>query len=274
MAETGKEVTRASLQRALVVNALTKPLNVIVAASLVVVAVAVGASWLILVAAVVYAALSTMTFFDADEAQRVGDRAYGRQSLVKGPGRADPGAMAAPIASQLSAALEEETRIRKAIDASKLPFDDVSAEVTALVTAMGRTAQRAQAVYDYLASQDTRRVGERLEELKGSPSAQDSEVKKTIAALDEQLDTHVDMSRQLDRFYAEMEQTVAALSTIHAKVVRMGLASDSAGQQDLADQVRDLREQVDALSAGMSEAYPDEAAAPGSSAAADSAAPS
>ena len=51
------------------------------------------------------------------------------------------------------------------------------------------------------------------------------------------------------------EQTAATLSTIHASIIRMGLASETGGDQELAGQVRDLREQVDALSAGMNEAY-------------------
>ena len=248
-----EEITRRDLRRALVLNALTKPVNVVVAAVVVVAGVAVGAAWLLVVALAAYATLATLTFFDEAEARRVGDRAYGRRRVEAGPRRPNPEKLAAPIASQYSAALEEETRIHRAIAKAELPFSELDTEVTSLVEAMGRTAQRAQSVFDYLASQDPRRVSARIGELERA--GDDPVIGRTVAALREQLSAQHAMQGQLNRFYAEMEQTVASLSTIHAEVVRMGLASEAADQDELAGQVRDLRAQVDALSQGMHEAY-------------------
>ena len=250
----GREVTRTALRRALVVNALTKPVNVIVPTLVVVGAVAVGATWLFAVAAIVYVVLAAMTFFDEAEAERVGDRVYGRDRPAVAERRVDPGALAAPIAAQFSAALEEETRIRRAIEQTDGPFTELSTEVSSLVGAMGRTAARAQLVYDYLASQDPRRVEQRMRELRTAGSG-DENARPTLAALSDQLAAQRAMQGQLDRFHAEMEQTVASLSTIHAQVVRMRLASDAGDQRELAGEVRDLRAQVDALSEGMNEAY-------------------
>ena len=75
----GKEITRTDLRRALAVNALTKPVNVLVPAAVVVAAVIIGAWWLWVVAIVVFAVLCAQTFFDEDEAKKVGDRTYGRE---------------------------------------------------------------------------------------------------------------------------------------------------------------------------------------------------
>jgi phosphatidylglycerophosphate synthase len=69
-----KPVTRSELQRSLVVNALTKPLNVLVPAAVVVAGIVLGALWLVAVAVVVYAVLAALTFFDGREAERVGKR--------------------------------------------------------------------------------------------------------------------------------------------------------------------------------------------------------
>ena len=52
-----KPVTRSQLQRSLVANALTKPLNVLVPAALVVAGIVFGALWLVGIAVVVYAVL-------------------------------------------------------------------------------------------------------------------------------------------------------------------------------------------------------------------------
>jgi predicted nucleic acid-binding Zn-ribbon protein len=252
---TAGEVTRANLRRALVVNALTKPVNLAVPTVVLVVAVAIETWWLAAVAVVVYVGLAVVTFFDEDEAREVGDREYGRRRLGSSARRVDPAALAAPIAAPLSAALDEEARIRRSVEQTQLPFDELTGEVSQLVEAMGRTAQRAQRIHDYLSGQHPESIRRRIEELRRSKSASDQAVQRTIAALLEQLRAHGSMSRQLERFHAEMEQTVASLSTIHARVVQMGVASEAAGEHELADQVRDLRDQVAALSAGMSEAY-------------------
>lgn len=252
---TGEEITRARLRRALVVNALTKPVNLAVPTVVVAAALAVGTWWLVAVAAAVYAALAAMTFLNEDEARQVGERVYGQRRLETGERRVDPGRLAAPIAAPLSAALDEEARFRRTVAQARLPLDELRGEVSELVEAIGRTAQRAQLVHDYLMGQRPERVRDRIAELRGSAAAPEPTVQRTIAALSEQLQSHGAMSRQLDRFHAEMEQTVASLSTIHARVVQMGVASDDAAEHELAVQVRDLRDQVDALSAGMNEAY-------------------
>ena len=121
---------------------------------------------------------------------------------------------------------------------------------------MGRTAARAQLVYDYLAAQNARAVTARLAQLRDS-GAKDESTQRTIAALTEQLDTQAKMKAQLEHYYGEMEQTVAALNTIDAQIVQMSVASgDTADdEQQLTGRVRDLREQVNALKEGMGEAY-------------------
>src|SRR4029450_6290087 len=116
-------------------------------------AVIIGAWWLWAVAIVVYAVLCAQTFFDENEAERVGERAYAGD-LPAGP-RVDSRQLAPPIRAQLDPARSAQKRIRDAIDAAALPFADLGAEVTALVREMERTAGRAQLVYEYLSGLDT-----------------------------------------------------------------------------------------------------------------------
>src|SRR2546421_12664851 len=77
MADDRQLVTRTDLRRSLVVNALTKPINVVVPAAVAVAALLIGAAWLIVVAVAVYAVLAVLTFFDEGEAEKVGKRVYG-----------------------------------------------------------------------------------------------------------------------------------------------------------------------------------------------------
>jgi uncharacterized coiled-coil protein SlyX len=121
------------------------------------------------------------------------------------------------------------------------------------VSAMEGIAIRAERVYEYLAAHDPRPVQARLSQLEGAGAESESELAK---ALREQLAAYEKLSAQLQRFYDEMEHITASLSTVGAQVVSMSAAGGGeAGQRELAGQVRDLRDQVDALSAGMSEAY-------------------
>jgi hypothetical protein len=247
-----KPVTRSQLQRSLMANALTKPLNVLVPAALVVAGIVLGALWLVAVAAVVYAVLAALTFFDEGEAERVGKRVYGTAAKgVAPPKQADLSKLAPPIAQQLGAARAEEARIRTAVTDAELPFDEVTSETDALVQAMESIATRAQRVYDYLVAHDPRPVQARLAQIEGSGA--ESELSK---ALREQLAAYQKLSAQLQRFYDEMEHITASLSTVCAQVVSMSAAGEGeTGQRELAGQVRDLRDQVDALSDGMREAY-------------------
>jgi hypothetical protein len=254
-----KPVTRSELQRSLVVNALTKPLNVIVPAAVVVAGIVLGALWLIAVAAVVYVVLAALTFFDAGEAERVGKRVYGHAAKgVPPPKQADLSRLAPPIAQQLSAARSEEARIRSAVQDADLPFDEVTSETDALVQAMESIAIRAQRVYDYLASHDPRPVQARLSQLQAAGQEGD-----LARALSEQLAAYEKLSAQLQRFYDEMEHITASLATVGAQVVSMSAAGEGeSGQRELAGQVRDLRDQVNALSDGMREAYAAQADTP------------
>lgn len=257
----GKEITRTDLRRALAVNALTKPLNVAVPAGVAVAAVIVGAWWLWVVALLVYAALCAQTFFDEEEAERVGERAYSGD-LPEGK-RVDVKRLAPPIAAQLAAAKQEQARIRLAIESAELPFEDLGSEVAALVGEMERTAARAQLVYSYLEGLHPDRIEARLRELRRAQGEEpDDPARKTADALDEQLAAYRDMRRQVERYFAEMEQTVAALSTIHAQVVRSGVTAEAAGQEELAGRVRELRGKVTAVTEGIAEAYEEAPDAP------------
>jgi hypothetical protein len=247
-----KPVTRSQLQRSLVANALTKPLNVLVPAALVVAGIVLGALWLVGIAVVVYAVLGALTFFDEGEAERVGARVYGTAAKgVAPPKQADLSKLAPPIAQQLGAARAEEARIHTAVTDADLPFEEVTSETDALVRAMESIAIRAQRVYDYLSAHDPRPVQARLTQIEGAGA--ETELAK---ALREQLAAYEKLSAQLQRFYDEMEHITASLSTVCAQVVSMSAAGEGeTGQRELAGQVRDLRDQVDALSDGMREAY-------------------
>jgi hypothetical protein len=247
-----KAVTRAQLRRSLVVNALTKPLTVAIAAAVAVAGIVLGALWLIGVAVAVYALLALLTFFDEGEAERVGKRVYGDAAKrVERPRQVDLARLAPPIAQQLGAARAEEARIRQSVADADLPFAEVTAEVDSLVAAMESIAIRAQRVYDYLASHDPRPVQARLAQLEAAGGQAE-----LVRALREQLAAYDKLDAQLQRFYAEMEHITASLSTVGAQVVSVSAAGEGeSGQRELAGQVRDLRDQVNALSDGMREAY-------------------
>ena len=251
MAEGRELVTRADLRRGLVVNALTKPINVVVPAAVAVAALLIGATWLLAVAVVVYAVLAVLTFFDEGEAEKVGQRVYGDRGAGRLK-RIDVRTLAPPIARQVQSARACETQIKETIQHSDLAFAEVNGEVDSLVRAVELIAQRAQRIYDYLATQDLAAIDRRLAQLQGStdPSAQ-----AIVNALTEQRSALTDLQGQLTSFYSRIEQLVASLGTVNSQLVRMSVTSEDEDQAELASQVRGLREQVDALSAGMKEAY-------------------
>jgi hypothetical protein len=68
-------MTRNELSRVLAVNAVTKPVNVLAPAAVLVAALLLGAPWLVPVAGVCWLALVAVTFFDEREARAAGERA-------------------------------------------------------------------------------------------------------------------------------------------------------------------------------------------------------
>lgn len=81
-----------------------------------------------------------------------------------------------------------------------------------------------------------------------------SALERARSAVDERLRLYELLDGELDRFYAEMEHLTASLAVVHGQVVRMSVAEASLLQEDVAKQVRDLRERVGALAGGIDEA--------------------
>ena len=239
-ARSSEPPTRDDLRRAIAANALTKPLNVLVPAGLIVAGLLIGAAWLVGVALVCWLALSTATFFDAREAQRVGERQRAAR-LPPPPLPADPATFAPPIAARLRAATAARASIRAAIEGTASPLEDVSAEVDALVRAMQADAVRAQRIHEFLAHESPTQIERRMRE----------ENEAVRAALGAKLDAVNRLQQRLDGLLAELDHVVVTLQTVQAEI----LATDGLDDRLLAGQVSDLRENVQLVAAGLEEAF-------------------
>ncbi len=237
--------SRNELQRALVVNALTKPATVAVGTGVAVAAIVLGATWLLVIALVTYAALAALTFFDEDEAQRAGDRAYGRAHGALGAGGVNPASFAPEIRAQLDAACNEQTLIVQTIQESDLTFADVREEVAMLVRGLEGAAGRAQQLYAYLHKQDRPGLQRRIEELERAGDEQTAAALRTQATELRRLDV------MLRAAYGEMEQVNASLRTVHARLVGLAVEQRASGEAELVGDVRELRDRVELLTTGL-----------------------
>jgi hypothetical protein len=244
--------TRSQLTRAIAVNAATKPVNIVVPAGVAIAGALLGISWLWAVAVIVYVALVVATFFDADEAEKVGKRSRGIEDGKPAALQLDPGTLAPPIAERLQQALAEESQIRQTIETADVDLTEVSGEVDGLVKNLEKSAQRAQLVYAYLSEQDSRTLDRRARELAKN---QDPDSQRAAAAVRDQMKLAQNLEATLQRFYAQMDHAVVSLQTIRGELVRISVASEPEAQAETADRVRSLREEVGAMADGMSEAY-------------------
>jgi hypothetical protein len=263
--ELQRPLSRGELNRLLVGNALAKPWpNLVVPVVLAAAGALAGVGWLVApVALVVWLALAAITYFDGDEAERVAQRARGqRRALASAEPRVDPRTLAPPIARQLRDVLAQEERIRQAIERADLPFAEVSQEVDTFVRAAERTADRAQLLYEYLADQDQVRVEERLRTVRAAAASGDESQRALADALAAQLDAMRLAAGKLQRFYTEMERIAVELGNVRGQLLSVSAATEAATQRELAGNVRDLREQMGAVAAGMSEALEETGSAP------------
>jgi hypothetical protein len=253
-----KPYSRDEYNRALIANALLDPFTVGLAAAMLVAGVLLGSLvFLGPAAAAVYIGSAVRTYFDEDAAQKVLERERERrgQALESGRRQLDPKTLAPPIARLILEARTREQRVAEAIERSELPYEEVTAEVESFLAAMDATARRAQALYEALADTPPVEIQKRLAAVREGGLV---ETKELAAALDVQLTTMQRTERQLQRFYVEMERILVELETVRGQVVSMSAAADRTSQEQLAADVRGLRERMGAVAEGMAEAYENE----------------
>ncbi len=245
--------TRGEFAGELVANAAAKPFNVVLLVGTMAAAVVVGGPVLVAlaVAVAIYLVAVARTFLDEDEADAVIERvrAERRRSLGEGSARLDPSALAPEIRGHLLSARATEGRIREAIERAELPYDEVSAEVDALVSLMELSASRAQLLHEALHESPASRVASRLLELEGSGKTE------LVEALEHQLSVQLRMEDQLQAFYDRMERIVVELDSIRGSLLSVSASTDVANQQRLAGDVRALRDELGTLAEGMNEAF-------------------
>jgi hypothetical protein len=243
--------SRGEFNRALILNALTSPFNVVLLAGILIAGLLLDLFLpLTIVGVVVYGLAAARTYLDEDEATKVLERERTRRRKTLDEGRLDPGTLAEPIGRLLVAALQREQRIRDAIDRAELPYAEVSDEVDRFIRAMEDGARRAQLLYEALSESSPGPVERRLQEVRGDPARTE-----LTAALESQLTVLRRMEVQLQRFYDEMERILVELDTVRGNLVSVSASTEAASQQRLAGDVRALREEMGAVAEGMSEAY-------------------
>jgi pyruvate/2-oxoglutarate dehydrogenase complex dihydrolipoamide acyltransferase (E2) component len=224
--------TREDLRRALAVNAFTKPLNLLVPSLVIVAGSLLGTTLLIPVALVCWLGLAFVTFFDEEEASRVGRRRRAAVRAAQPPPAPVPEPRTPAVARRVEHAHAAAAAVREAVRESDLPLDDVTGEVDALVTLIERDAARADRMYRFLAEHPL-------------PASAPEEQRRAQGRLE---DRHRELLGELDR-------AASALDTVHAEVLAAEGLTDLEGRQALAGRVADLQTRVRVVSAGLDDAF-------------------
>jgi hypothetical protein len=250
-------VTRGAIARRMAVNAATKPLNVAVLGGLIVAGIALNLVAIVgAIAIVAYLVLVALTFFDADEAERVGAELYAARR--RPAATLDVATLEPRIAALVSQARDTAAGIREAIVQADHPFDDVAADVDALVAAMDTSARRAQLISSTLeqqarAGQDARSLDRTIAGLRAREH--DANVRALIADLEAQREATVRLQDRLERFEVGMQRICASLGLLRTRLVEMSASEEEAAQRELARQSRELRERTDLLAESMAEVF-------------------
>ena len=246
-----KPYSRGEFNRALVLNALLRPFNIVLLAAMLVAGLVLDVMLPLLpVALVIYGIAAARTYFDEDQAQKVLERERGERRRALARPTLDLDTLPEPIRKLLEVAHHREARIREAIERADLPYEEVSAEVDRFVRDMDFAAARAQLLHEALSETPPAWVEQRLGQVRGQP-----EMDELTAALEHQLTVLRRMERQLQRFYMEMERMLVELETVRANLVSVSATTEAANQTRLAGDVRGLREELSSVAEGMSEVY-------------------
>jgi predicted Ser/Thr protein kinase len=247
--------TRGEYNRALILNALTAPFGVVLLAGMLIAGLVLGVfAFLLPVAIVLYVAAAVRTYFDQDVQKEVleRERSTRRQRLESGRPERALSEFSPRIADLMGRALEKDARIRAAIDRAELPYHEVSDEVDRFLATMWQTAARAELLCEGLRDAPPEAVARRLQEVQRTGDASKAEL---MEALSQQLAVQQKMERQLLRFYDQMEQMLVELDTVRGHLITVSASTEADNQERLADEVRDLREEMGAVAEGMAAAY-------------------
>jgi hypothetical protein len=250
--EDGRRYGRREHGRALVQNALTTPLNLGLLVGVLAVGILAGApiSLSLALAAVVYGAASARTLFDEDVAGRVLEERRGKPNAA---GRQIVVADLAPeIRTQVEAVRQREARIRSAIEAADVPYEEVGSEVDTFVAEAERSASGAQLLHGALADMPVAGVKSRL-----AVAEKDQSQAELAEALREQLRVAQRIESQLAEYHAAMERLCVELDTVRAQLLSTSVTTAGVNQRRLALEVRDMREEMSAVAAGVESAYQD-----------------
>ena len=163
---------RKQFLAALLVNAASKPFNIVMLLVVAAAGMLVGAPVVlaVAVAAAFYFAGTARTLLDGAEQDKVLARIRGERGKLAAARRARVSTeeLAAPVRRYLDQAIVTQRRIADAIERAQLPYEALAGEVDAFVTMMHQSAERAQLLVRRARGEPAARIQQRLDELAGS----------------------------------------------------------------------------------------------------------
>jgi hypothetical protein len=237
--------------RAALVGAATKPLNLLVPAVLIAVAIIVQ-PWLVLAAPPVYAALVITTLRDPQQVDRLLGRSAGRAAL--GAGDAARAAerqiplLPSDLRAPLLSALEHQQAILELLPTLPAGMADASLteDLPRVVADMLRAAASARDIDAYLDTQDPRALERRIASARADGRAD------VAATLQENLDVVGNLGRTRAALSDRLASMASSLSIVHGRLVQ---AKASAQPVDVTDDVTELRDRARTLAEGVQEAF-------------------
>jgi hypothetical protein len=229
-------------RRALAKRALADPFSLVAAGVIVLAGVILGGLALALpLAFVVYLAGAVRAYLDEDVRESARPPAE--------PARVPPSStQAEEIQLLLRQAAQTRARVHDAIEESDLPYTEVATEVDRLVATMQDAAARAQRLHEGLRDAPPDEVAARLARVKAESDPAKAEL---VTALGDQLAVQRRMEAQLGHFYAEMDRMLIELDTVRGTLVSVSASSGRDHQAQVAGEVRELRDDMGAVAAGI-----------------------
>jgi hypothetical protein len=217
--------------------------------------VVLGLPVLVLVAVALWLAASVWHYFDGSEADKLQAERAAKRARVEEASRLDPAALCEPVSVELRRARAQEASIRQTIVESELP-SELTGDVDGLVTAFEATARRADIIYRTIErqaenGQSARDLEARIASLRASGRTSSADDQALGEALNAQLAATRKAEELRDRFFTTMERMVAELGTIDSEILGMSASEAASSQQQVAGQLKDLRELVTGLAGDM-----------------------
>lgn len=236
---------RKELTKALVVNAATKPVNLLLPSTSVALGIFIGAPIIVMLVLglILWAGASLFTFFDAEEAEDLGQALKAKPPIAL----SEKNMLFHPLVKKQYALIKNEfDKLQNTISQSDHLLEGLEEEAQGLLEMAFLASKRANVLYQLVEDSNLVQIQRRMETLQKEASLGENS-KQLLEALQSQETNLTKANMQIKEFQLQMERLAVEIASIRSSVATSTSVDDTILDERLSDETKIIRQRVNLL---------------------------